>query len=317
MRKRRLFTLLAVAAAAAAAVAFMPDGSRAPEIVTAAPPAATAQTSFAALPEREPIGRLRGEIFSTPAPERQAPAAAAKPKPAQEASPAPATPPPMPYRVAGRLVNGDGAHVVLAKGDAVLTVQEGDSLAGGYRVEAVAPEAVTLVYVPLGARQVLPIASTLAFDAAPARAMLASPPSSSSAGVLAGRPAQLRWEGPREVRAGDAFEVVLKVTSEHAVRASPLQLSFDAKLLEPLAVRPGGFYTDGMFSFRINPAGSIFVGAAGKGAVASDAEFVVVTFKPMRAGETAELKVSSLVLQGASGAIAHDRPAAFRTVISR
>jgi hypothetical protein len=118
------------------------------------------------------------------------------------------------------------------------------------------------------------------------------------------------------VRAGATFDVALKVTSAHPVRASPLQLGFDAKLLEPIDVRAGGFFADGMFSYRVNRAGSIFVGASGKGAVATDAEIVVVTFRPIRPGATAELTVSSLLLQGAAGrAIAHDRPAAFRTTI--
>jgi len=131
------------------------------------------------------------------------------------------------------------------------------------------------------------------------------------------RPAQLRWDGPERVKAGDAFNVALKVTSGQALRAVPLQLSFDAALLEPLGVRPGGLFAGGLFSYRINPAGSIFVGASGKGAVAADADILVVTFKPLRPGET-ELKISSMHLQSAAGsAIAHDQPAAFRTAITQ
>jgi hypothetical protein len=81
-------------------------------------------------------------------------------------------------------------------------------------------------------------------------------------------------------------------------------------------VRAGGFFADGMFSYRVNPGGSIFVGASGKGAVPADAELLVVTFRPILPGATAELTLSSLILQGASGrTIAHDRPAAFRTAI--
>jgi len=53
--------------------------------------------------------------------------------------------------------------------------------------------------------------------------------------------------------------VALKLTSDQPVRASPLQLSFDAKLLEAVAVRPGGFFSDGSFTYRVNPGGSIFV----------------------------------------------------------
>ncbi len=108
------------------------------------------------------------------------------------------------------------------------------------------------------------------------------------------------------------------MTSQQAVRGSPLQLSYDAKLLEPISVRAGGFFTNGSFTYRVNPSGSIFVGAFGKGEVPADAEFLVVKFKPIRAGAIAELKLSSLVLQGMAGStLAHDPPAAFRTSITQ
>jgi hypothetical protein len=131
-----------------------------------------------------------------------------------------------------------------------------------------------------------------------------------------GRPAQLRWEGPSRVTAGSEFEVALKITADKLVRGSPLQLSYDAKMLEPVAVRAGEFFAEGSFTYRVNPSGSITVGAFGKGDVPDDAEFVVVTFKPIRAG-AAELKLSSLVLQGAGGAVVHEPIAAFRTSITQ
>ena len=316
MNRKRLVGWLVIAGAAAAAVSLVPPSSppdpEAGKVALRQSGEASTPSPLAALPERETIGKRRGEAFAarswTPPPTR-APAAA------PVAAPVP-LPPPVPYRVAGQVVRGDGAHVVLAKGDAVLAVREGDTLDGGYRVESIAEDRVTLHYLPLGVRHELAVVSTLGVDAPPARTALAAPEPGAAPVALAGRPAQLRWEGPREVRAGDTFNVALKVTSAQAVRASPLQLGFDAKLLEPVDVRAGGFFADGMFSYRVNRAGSIFVGASGKGAVATDAEILVVTFRPIRPGATAELTVSSLLLQGAAGrAIAHDRPAAFRTTI--
>jgi hypothetical protein len=59
------------------------------------------------------------------------------------------------------------------------------------------------------------------------------------------------------------------------------------------------------------------VGAFGKAEVPADAEFLVVTFKPMRAGVT-ELTLSSMVLQGLAGStLTHEPPAAFRTSITQ
>jgi hypothetical protein len=215
----------------------------------------------------------------------------------------------MPYRVAGGVVHDGVAHVVLAKDDRVLTVRAGDTLDDGYRVDSITPQGVTLVYLPLNAPQLL--AGTVNFDAPKAERA----PAAQQAAVADAKPAKLRLEGPARIRAGDPFSVALKVTSDQAVRSAPVQLSFDAALLEPVEVRRGGFFADGLFSFRINPSGSIFIGAAGKGAVPADAEFFVITFKPVRAG-AAELKLSSVLLQGAAGrAIAHDQPASLRTSI--
>jgi hypothetical protein len=327
MRKKLVLGGLVLAIAATAAVLlqerFAPAGT-APQASAPAVPASGAKPApgpFAALPSREAMGRPAGEPFGShvrtpPPPSRAAPA------------PAPVAPsaPPMPYRIAGLMVQDGAAQVVLAKGDRVITVREGDTLDDGYRVEAIKPDGVTLVYLPMNERQTLPLVSALGIEAPPARAAAPAAPaaaqSSPQAPANAGtahagdaRPAQLRFEGPEKVVAGSNFNVALKVTSEQPVRASPLQLSYDAKLLEPVGVRAGDFFAGGSFSYRINPSGSIHVGALGSGEVASDAEFLVVTFRPIRAGTT-ELKLSSVLLQGATGrAIVHAQPASFRTAI--
>ncbi|HYR36292.1 MAG TPA: cohesin domain-containing protein, partial [Burkholderiales bacterium] len=226
--------------------------------------------------------------------------------------------PPMPYRVAGRVMHDGVTQIILARGDVVLTVREGDTLDGAYQVEKIQGERVTMLYTPLGVREDLAVNSALAFDSAspPAAQVAAAAPA--AAGATASGPASLRWEGPQRVSAGSTFDVSLKLTSAEAVRAAPLQLQYDAKVLEPVAVRAGGFFSDGLFSYRVNPAGSIFIGASGKGAAALDAEFLVVRFKPIGALGPAELKISSLSLQDPSGrAIAIQQPAAFRTVITQ
>jgi Cohesin domain len=317
-RNRILAYVVVAGAAAAAAAVLLPEAPPPADVVQPVRPDARNESKpeqgrFAALPEREGIGRQKGELFGSrdwappPAPRKQA---AAKPE-AEAPPPPPPAPPPMPYRVAGQVVHDGSAQVVLAKGDRVVTVREGQQLEDGYRVESIRGDGVTLVYIPLDARQHIPAATALA---------LAEPPPAKAAEQTAAaadtRPAQLRWEGPERVQAGNTFNVALKLTSHQPVRATPLQLSFDDKLLEPVAVRPGGFFAPGSFSYRVNPGGSIFVGGFGRGTTSADAEFVVVTFKPIRSGTTAELKLSSVVLQGAAGrAIAHEPLAAFRTTV--
>ncbi|HXL76214.1 MAG TPA: cohesin domain-containing protein [Burkholderiales bacterium] len=312
MRKKRILGLLAVAGAGVVAAGLLLPERPQPDSAQPAKTEARSPSSdgrFAALPSRDAIGKPRGELFGFRSWAPSRPVVRAGPA----AAPAAPAPPPMPYRIAGQVVHDGAARVVLARDDRVLTVREGEMLDDNYRVESIKADGVTLVYLPLGVREQLPVTATLKLDTPAVATASAAPETSSAAG--GSRPAQLRWEGPERVQAGNNFNVALKLTSDQPVRASPLQLSFDAKLLEAVAVRPGGFFSDGSFTYRVNPGGSIFVGASGTGGAAADAEFLIVTFRPIRSG-AAELKLSSLVLQGATGrAIAHEAPAAFRTAI--
>jgi type IV pilus biogenesis protein PilP len=310
--KKKLLGWVVVAAAAAGAGGLLLPDERS-QLGAEAQPAARSskaevrpQPEALALPSREGLGRPRGDLFAANTP----PAPASKPIPEASIAVPEITAPPMPYRVAGQVQHEGPARVVLARDDRVYLVREGDVLDGGYRVESIKPDGVTLVYTPLELRQHLAAASALNVQSPPVAETKLLP-------VAEARPAQLRWDGPARVQAGSEFDVALKITSDQLVRGSPMQLSYDAKLLEPVAVRAGEFFAEGTFTYRVNP-GSIFVGAFGKGAVPEDAEFVVVTFKPVRAGTTAELKLSSMVLQGvAGGAVVHEPLAAFRTSITQ
>ena len=320
MNKRRILLWLGAAAVGAAALAQLAPGetplaeatARAPSSAGTAP--SVASERFAALPAREPIGKPKGELF---APRSWKPAAPPPPtRPSAAAVVEKPSAPPVPYRVAGQVVQEDGMRVVLAKGDRVFEARQGDTLEGGFRLEAIAPHSLTFVYLPLGVKQELQIAG-VGLDVSPARNLAAAhvAPSTPAPPAATLQPAQLRFDGPSQVQAGKPFDVALKLTSRQPVRALPMQLSFDAKRLEPLAVRPGGLFPGGSFTYRVNPAGSIFVGASGAERAAADADFLIVTFRPIASGP-AELKVSSLLVQGAAGrAIAHEPPQAFRAAV--
>ena len=280
-----------------------------------------ASERFAALPSREAIGKARGELFGPRGWAPAAPVAARR----QAATPVPEKPvaPPIPYRIAGQVVAEDGMRVVLSKGERVFELRQGETTEEGYRLDAIAPHALSFTYMPLGLKQELQLAG-MGLDLPAVRSVAAAPQPASGAGPTAPREAtqegaprtaQLRFEGPQQVRAGTPFDVALKLTSEQPVRAMPLQLSFDAKRLEPLAVRAGDLFPGGSFTYRVNPNGSIFVGASGSGRVAADTNFLIVTFRPIASGP-AELKVSSLLLQGAAGrTIVHEPPQAFHAAI--
>jgi hypothetical protein len=316
VKKRILIGLvLAGAGGLAGAIVLLNSPSAqydAPPVAKAVLPnnAASDAQRFATLPAREAIGPSRGEVFGARSWAQAASVAATLPV----APPKPVAPP-VPYRVAGQVTHGGVVHVVLARDDRVLTVREGDRLDDVYRVESIKPDVVTLVYLPLDMREELPVAGLLLETQLPPVAALNAAVKDVPSAAGESRPAQLRWQGPQRVQAGNNFDVALKLTSAEPVRSVPVQLSFDSKLLEPVSVRPGDLFAEGRFTYRINPGGSIFVGANGNGAAPADAEFLVVTFRPLRSGD-AVLKLSSVALQGAAGrAIAHEPPAAFHTAI--
>jgi hypothetical protein len=250
--------------------------------------------------------------------------AAPKSEGATLAKPAPAVPvkpvaPPFPYRIAGKVVQEDGMRVVLSKGSRIFEVREGETLEDGYRLQSIAPHALRFVYEPLAVIREVAVAGLGLDMDSPLKtakaAQTSSPDPVRPALKSAAGAAHIRFDGPPKVNAGKSFEVALKVTSTQPLRAMPMQLTYDATRLEPVAVRAGDLFADGRFAYRVNPGGSIFVGASGTGRVAADAELCVITFRPIASGD-AELKVSSLLVQDSAGrTIAHPPPQSFRAAI--
>jgi cohesin domain-containing protein len=340
MRKPpRIAVFVAVLAAVGAWIAFdqrpgAPASRPAPDAQRAA--SAGASSEFRAeLPERAPLQRAAKDPFSAQS-WTQAQAKRRASAPAAAPSPPPAAPP-LPYRYVGELVLPNGTQVFLARGDDTFRVSEGQTLDGEYRVESVKPGEMVFVHLPTGQQQMMRFSlpgedtdaqarAILRSAGAPATARAAAPvpppaPVAVAAGGAAG-PARLRWEGPASARAGASFNVALRMTSAgEQIRSAPMEVRFDPKLLEPVSVRPGRYFgSDGAnFGYRINGEGSIYIGVSNRAAPApaNDAELLVLTFKPIKAGTSAELNVAALNLQGPAGrSIAYTAAAAFKTTIT-
>jgi hypothetical protein len=67
----------------------------------------------------------------------------------------------MPYRYAGKVVQGGRQSVLLAKGDMLFPITEGETLDGAYRVESIGEAQVTLTYLPLALEERIPRDSSL------------------------------------------------------------------------------------------------------------------------------------------------------------
>ena len=99
----------------------------------------------------------------------------------------------MPYRYVGKLVQGEKQSVLLAKGDMLFPVNEGETLDGAYRVESVGETQVTLMYLPLALEERIPLDSSLPVAAAATRLdSAAAAGGGQAASATAARPAQFR-----------------------------------------------------------------------------------------------------------------------------
>ena len=117
-----------------------------------------------ALPERSRLGELRTQLFSSRSWQPPAPKISTAP----HVPPAP-TAPPMPYRYAGKLVQGGRQSVLLAKGDMVFPINEGETLDGAHCVESIDETQVTLMYLPLAREERIPVDSSLPVAASATR----------------------------------------------------------------------------------------------------------------------------------------------------
>lgn len=76
---------------------------------------------------------------------------------APAAPPPPPQAPPLPFGYLGMLGDGDSTTVFLSRGEASLAAKVGDTIDGLYRVDAIDDRHVQLTYLPLDARQSLPL----------------------------------------------------------------------------------------------------------------------------------------------------------------
>jgi len=80
--------------------------------------------------------------------------------PAVTAAPEKPAAPALPFVYGGRYTEGSKVFVFLSEGTKMHTVRPGDTVNSTYRIETIAPDAITLTYLPLGLKQTLQTGST-------------------------------------------------------------------------------------------------------------------------------------------------------------
>ncbi|MGE0331380.1 MAG: cohesin domain-containing protein [Ramlibacter sp.] len=151
-----------------------------------------------------------------------------------------------------------------------------------------------------------PAPAAPAASPAPQRAAAAvpAPAASPAAGQVLSGPIALNWVGPAQVKVGEQFSAVLRVSSQGALRGLPLMMGFDPQSLQVVSVQEGEFFKQAggrtSFSQRVDPAqGRVFVAAVRQGAAGADAgingtgSVATVTFKAMKANPNARIQLLS------------------------
>jgi hypothetical protein len=152
---KKVLALIAVVAAAASVVAGREQPSS-PQARKSAPKAdrqvaVATDIDLSKLKARADEG-LKADAFARR--DFSAPPPAAEGQPQAPAKPA--GPPPLPFKYAGRMSDGDKLEIYVEQGQEFITVEAGQRI-GAYRVDKITDEQIVFTYLPLKAKQTLPL----------------------------------------------------------------------------------------------------------------------------------------------------------------
>jgi len=162
-RKQRWAVLITLLGLALSAAAWVSQEDEAAEPVRATRPVPAQNVAQPARDRTEAatdlkLNKLRRETKDEVAPDLfEAKSWYVPPPPPKPLPPPPPSAPPLPFVYMGKLIEDSHLTVFLTKQERNYVVKAGDTLDGMYKVEAVTPSMMTLVYLPLNIKQTLMI----------------------------------------------------------------------------------------------------------------------------------------------------------------
>lgn len=135
---------------------------------------------------------------------------------------------------------------------------------------------------------------------------------------------ELSWQGSKQVKPGEQFQLALKLKSDGGLRGLPFQIAYDPATLKVVGVAEGEFFKrDGsQTSFTSNvdvAAGKIFVGVTRSGAIGAAGEnsLVTITFKALIEHPRTDIKLLTATPVGGGGKMPNpDMPDAHTVTIA-
>jgi general secretion pathway protein D len=165
--------------------------------------------------------------------------------------------------------------------------------------------AVPATASPAGSSSAVPAGATQATAGAGLPATL---PATAAAGSGV---ASLVWQTPAQVKVGEQFSAVLRLSSQQPLRGMPLMLGFDPQTLQVVSVQEGDFFKQGKgqtnFSQRVDTAqGKVFVALVRRSGAGVDAGIngtgavLTVNLRALKATPAAKLRLLSATPEPAS-----------------
>lgn len=125
----------------------------------------------------------------------------------------------------------------------------------------------------------------------------------------------LAWQAPNQVKSGEQFTAVLKVTSEGPLRGMPLLVAYDPQVFQVTNVQEGDYFRQGgsaaTFNHRVEAAqGKVFIAAVRQSATGEDpgingtGGLAMLTFKTIKPGATGKIQVLSATPEPAASPMA-------------
>jgi general secretion pathway protein D len=128
----------------------------------------------------------------------------------------------------------------------------------------------------------------------------------------------LRWQGPADLKLGDAFTVQLLMQSDQPIVSLPMAVSFDARALQVVSVTEGDFLRQSgaqtSFATRVDPSGQILITGtrAGNAGATVPGTVATINFKVISAAEPLTrvqlLTVAPIALGGRGSQVALPPP---------
>jgi general secretion pathway protein D len=119
--------------------------------------------------------------------------------------------------------------------------------------------------------------------------------------------AQLRWQGPTQVKAGSTFALQLMMQSDQPVTSLPIAVGFDSQVLQVTGVTEGEFLKQGgaqtSFSSRVDPSGQILVTGSRSGEGGATVAGIVanINFRALVPTDAARIQLLTVTPIGLAG----------------